>query len=76
MGGVYLFLGQDAPAKNLTLARLKSQHLAKDLEQFNFDTLYAGDRGLTPQALQEKLLCLPLKCAKRIVVIKDAHNLQ
>jgi DNA polymerase III delta subunit len=70
---VYLFLGQDNPSKDIQLKKLKQEFLRKELEQFNLDTLYG--RELTLKNLQEKLLCLPLKSPKRIIIIKGAQDL-
>lgn len=71
---VYLFIGQDSLSKDIQLKHLKQESFSKDLEQFNLDTLYA--RELTLKNLQERLLCLPVKAKKRIVVIKEAQRLK
>lgn len=71
---VYLFIGEDPLSKDLRLKKLKEEYLTQDTEYFNFETLYAKELNLT--ALQEKLLCLPLKSKKRIIVIKDAQDLK
>lgn len=71
---IYVFVGQDSFSKDAQLKKIKEQFLKKELEQFNFDILFA--RELTLKDLQERLLCLPLNSPKRIVVIKDAGNLQ
>lgn len=70
---VYLFLGQDNFSKSIRFKRLKEEFLTKDTECFNLDILYA--RELKLLALQEKLLCLPVKAKKRIILIKDSQNL-
>lgn len=70
---VYAFLGQDALSKDIQIKKIKEEFLAKGTEQFNFDILYA--RELTLDFLQEKLLFLPVKSSKRIVLIKDAQGL-
>ncbi|MBU1726099.1 MAG: hypothetical protein KJ880_00485 [Candidatus Omnitrophica bacterium] len=71
---VYLFLGQDSPAKDIQLKKIRQEFLARGTEQFNTDTLYSKELNL--KGLQEKLLCLPANNAKRIVVIKSAENLK
>ncbi|MBU3958880.1 MAG: hypothetical protein KKH29_05095 [Candidatus Omnitrophica bacterium] len=71
---VYLFVGQDAPAKNIKLKSLKQEYLAKETAQFNFDILYAKELNLL--SLQERLLSLPVKAKKRMVLIKDAQELK
>jgi len=71
---VYLFIGEDSLSKNIKINQLKQELFAKDIEQFNLDILYAKDLTLT--VLQERLLCLPVKAQKRLIVIKDAQNLK
>jgi DNA polymerase III delta subunit len=71
---VYLFIGEDSPSKNTQISRIKQQFFSKELEQFNLDILYA--RELTLVLLQERLLCLPVKAKKRLIVIKEAQALK
>lgn len=71
---VYLFIGEDSLSKNIKINQLKQELFAKDIEQFNLDILYAKDLTLT--SLQERLLCLPVKAKKRLVIIKNAQNLK
>ncbi len=71
---VYLFIGQDSPSKDIQLKAIKKEFLAEGTEQFNLDILYA--RELTLKDLQEKLIYLPLKSAKRLLVVKGAQDLQ
>lgn len=70
---VYLFLGQDNFSKSIKFKRLKEEFLTKDIEHFNLDILYAKELKLP--TLQERLLSLPVKAKKRIILIKDSHNL-
>ncbi len=70
---VYLFIGQDPLSKDIQLKTLKEESLGRKLQDFNFDILYG--RELSLKGLQEKLLFLPVKNPKRIIVIKDAENL-
>lgn len=71
---IYLFIGQDPPSKDTQLNKIKQEFLNKSTEEFNLDTLYAKELRLS--GLQERLLCLPVKSQKRIVIIKDAQNLR
>jgi DNA polymerase III delta subunit len=71
---LYLLIGQDVLAKDSKLKEIKKSLLSPTLENFNLDNLYAKD--LTLNELQEKLLCLPVKTKKRILVIKDAQILK
>jgi len=70
---VYLLIGQDIAAKELQLNKIKQEFLPLQLQDFNLDTLYAKEINL--KIIQERFLSLPLKSAKRIMVIKDAHLL-
>jgi hypothetical protein len=70
---VYLLVGQDITAKEIQLKKIKQEFLPPELQDFNLDTLYAKEIIL--KDIQERLLSLPLKSAKRIIVIKDAHLL-
>lgn len=71
---VYLLIGQDPFSKDAKLGKLKEEFLNKETQSFNLDILYG--RELTLKGLQEKLLCLPLKAKKRIIVVKDAQFLK
>jgi DNA polymerase III delta subunit len=71
---VYLFIGQDALSKDARLKKLKEEFLSPHTQYFNLDVLYAKELDL--KDLQERLLCLPLRAKKRIVIIKDSQNLK
>jgi DNA polymerase III delta subunit len=71
--GVYLLIGQDIAAKEIQLKKIKQEFLPPQLQDFNQDILYAQE--ITLKDIQERFLSIPLKSAKRIVVIKDAHSL-
>jgi len=71
---VYLFTGQDCLSKSIQFKRIKEEFLKKDLEEFNLDILYA--KGLALGDLQERLLSIPLRSSRRILWLKDAHNLK
>jgi len=70
---VYLFVGQDPALKEIQLNKIKQEFLPQELREFNLDVLYSKEINL--KAIQEKFLSLPLKCAKRVIVIKDAQSL-
>ncbi|MFH0762920.1 MAG: hypothetical protein V1925_03395 [Candidatus Omnitrophota bacterium] len=69
----YLFIGEDSLSKEAQFKKIKEQFLAKGLEQFNLDILYAGDIPL--KGLQERFLCLPSSGSKRVIVIKQIEEL-
>ncbi|MCX5669665.1 MAG: hypothetical protein NTX89_06125 [Candidatus Omnitrophica bacterium] len=70
---VYLLIGQDIAAKEIQLKKIKQEFLPPELQDFNLDTLYAKEIIL--KDIQERFLSIPLKSAKRIIIIKDAHLL-
>jgi DNA polymerase III delta subunit len=65
---LYLFTGQDCPAKDAALAKIKADLLPERSSSFNLDTLYAKETDVNE--LQERLLCLPVKSTRRLVVLK------
>lgn len=71
---VYLFIGQDSLSKDIRLKRIKEEFLDKNTQHFNLDILYA--RELKLALLQERLLSLPVKSKKRIIVIKEGQDLK
>ena len=71
---VYLFIGQDSLSKDIRLKKLKEEFFTPDTQYFNLDVLYA--RELNLKDLQERLLCLPFKAKKRIIIIKDSQSLK
>jgi len=71
---VYLFIGQDSPAKDIALKRIKDEFLPPRLEDFNLDVLYPEKLSL--DSLQERLLGIPVKSPKRIILIRNAQKLQ
>jgi hypothetical protein len=70
---VYLLVGQDSHSTDKIIAKIKQDSLPKQLEDFNLDRLYAKDLNL--EDLQERLLCLPFKSRKRIIIIRNAQQL-
>ncbi|MFH1397522.1 MAG: hypothetical protein ABIH27_03100 [Candidatus Omnitrophota bacterium] len=70
----YLFIGEDNNSKDIQIKRFKEKFLRKETEDFNLDRLYS--EGLTLKYLQERLLCLPVKSEKRLVIIKNCLGLQ
>jgi len=70
----YLFIGQDSLSKDIKLKQLRQDLLDREVEQFNLDILYA--RELSLHHLQEKLLCIPVRAKRRLVVIRGAEGLK
>ncbi|MFC1804860.1 hypothetical protein ACFLZ3_03435 [Candidatus Omnitrophota bacterium] len=70
----YLLIGQDAPAKDIKLNKIKEELIFSDTRDFNLDILHA--RKLTLKELQEKILYLPFGPKKRLLVIRGAQDLK
>ena len=71
---LYLLTGQDTLSKDAKITQLKRALLPPQIESFNLDILHAKE--LTLKALQEKLLCLPVRTKKRLLVIREAQSLK
>lgn len=71
---IYLLIGQDVSSKDAALKQIKDKFLTPELELFNLDVLYAKDLDLF--LFQEKLLTHPVNSAKRVIVVREAHNLK
>jgi len=71
---VYLFIGQDSFSKAAKLKALKAELFPPQIENFNFDLLYGKNLNLAD--LQEKLLAIPVRSKKRLIVIKNAEDLK
>lgn len=71
---VYLLIGQDSLSKDVKIQGIKEEVLTSDTADFNLDLLHGRDIGL--KGLQEKLLSLPFKASRRVVVIRQADELK
>lgn len=70
---VCLLVGPESPQKEEKISSLKDEFLPSKLREFNLDTLYARD--LTLKLLQERLLALPIKSGRRMVIVREAERL-
>ena len=72
---VYLFIGQDSPAKDVKITSLRHELFpSKDSEDFNFDIIYGDELDL--KKLQEVLFRLPLKAKQRMVWLRKCQKLK
>ncbi|MDD2751608.1 MAG: hypothetical protein PHN59_00555, partial [Candidatus Omnitrophica bacterium] len=71
---IYLFIGTDSLSKDIKLSKIKQDLLIKETADFNLDTLYG--RELALKDFQEKILLLPVKAKKRILLIRQAQALK
>jgi DNA polymerase III delta subunit len=71
---LYLLIGQDSFSKEIKFKKIKEENLTRQIEDFNLDVLYARETNL--KSFQEKILLIPLKSKKRIIVVKNAQYLK
>lgn len=71
---IYLLLGDDVPAKEANLEKIKKQFLSDNLKEFNFDILYGSELSL--RVIQEKILFLPFESKKRVILVKQIEDLK
>ena len=69
---VYLLVRSLGPSERIR--ELKDRYLNPSVVDFNLDTLFA--RELTLAVFQERLLCLPVRATKRIIIVKNAEQLR
>ncbi|MDD4899122.1 MAG: hypothetical protein PHT31_00015 [Candidatus Omnitrophica bacterium] len=71
---IHLFIGTDSLSKDTQLNKIKESLLIKQTADFNLDTLYG--RELALKDFQEKILLLPVKAKKRILLVRQAQALK
>lgn len=72
--GVYLLIGTDSVSKDANIRKIKQELLGNTSVNFNFDAFHQRDLSL--KDLQERILSLPLKSKKRVILIKEAQDLK
>jgi DNA polymerase III delta subunit len=73
---VYLFLGEDLPAKDARILEIKNKLFknAQEALAFDFDNLDAGE--LKPDALKQAFLTLPVIAPHRLIILRQIHKLK
>lgn len=71
---VYLFLGEDTAAKNVSINEIKKEHF-KSPESWHFDYEVFYGKKLDLPLLQKAFLALPITAEKRIIVLHEVHVL-
>ncbi len=73
---IYLFLGDDLPAKDTKIAEIKNKLFKNSQEAlaFDFDNLDAGQLG--DNALKQAFLTLPVIAPHRLIVLRQIHKLK
>ena len=70
---VYLFIGEDTSAKDLKFLELKKKFLPSESVHFDHEFLHAPK--LDSPALQKALMGLPVIAEKRLIFIRQCHQL-
>ncbi len=73
---IYLFLGDDLPAKDARITEIKNKFFKNSREalSFDFDNLDAGELGA--DALKKALLSLPVIAPHRLIILRQVHKLK
>jgi DNA polymerase III delta subunit len=72
---IYLFLGEDTLAKDAKIAELK-KNLFPSPEALSFDYELLDAHKLDPENLKKTLLTLPALVKKRLILIRNCHQLK
>ncbi|HSL22323.1 MAG TPA: DNA polymerase III subunit delta [Vicinamibacterales bacterium] len=70
---VYLLVGDDDRLAT-ALVNAIADTLEDDLRAFNYERIYASDKGVTPAAVVEAARILPMMAARRVVVVLRAET--
>lgn len=73
---IYLFLGDDLPAKDVRITEIKNRFFESFQEalSFDFDNLDASQLG--DNALKKAFLTLPVVAPHRLIVLRQVHKLK
>jgi DNA polymerase III delta subunit len=73
---IYLFLGDDLPAKDAGIAEIKNKFFKNSREalSFDFDDLDASQLGA--DTLKKALLTLPVIIPHRLIILRQVHKLK
>ncbi len=72
---VYLLLGEDLKSKDAKISQIKSVCF-KDPQALHFDFEALDAHGLPADTLKKALLILPVLSAKRLVLLRNAHQIK
>ncbi len=72
---IYLFLGDDLPAKDAKIAEIKNKFFKNSEElAFDFDNLDANQLGA--DGLKQAFLTLPVIAPHRLIIVRQVHKLK
>ncbi len=73
---IYLFLGDDLPAKDARIADIKTKFFKDSQEALAFDLDNLDATQLKDNALKKALLALPVIAPHRLVIVRMVHKLK
>jgi DNA polymerase III delta subunit len=73
---IYLFLGDDLPAKDARITEIKSKIFKSSQEALAFDLDNLDAAQLQEHALKEALLTLPVIAPHRLIILRQVHRLK
>jgi DNA polymerase III delta subunit len=73
---IYLFLGDDLPAKDARITEIKNKFFkdSEEAQAFDFDNLDASE--LRADALKKAFLTLPVIAPHRLIILRQIHKLK
>jgi len=73
---IYLFLGDNLPAKDVRITEIKNKFFKNSQEAlaFDFDNLDGGELGA--DALKKAFLSLPVIAPHRLIIVRQVHKLK
>ena len=73
---IYLFLGDDLPAKDAKISEIKSKFFKDSQEALAFDFDNLDARELGENTLKQAFLTLPVIAPHRLIVVRQVHKLR
>src|ERR1700691_4159428 len=73
---IYLFLGDDLPAKDAKITEIKNKFFKGSQEALAFDFDNLDARELGTDALKQAFLTLPVIAPHRLIVLRQVHKLK
>jgi len=73
---IYLFLGDDLPAKEAKITEIKNKFFKESQEALAFDFDNLDGRDLPADALKQAFLTLPVIAPHRLILLRQVHKLK
>jgi DNA polymerase III delta subunit len=73
---IYLFLGDDLPAKDAKISEIKNKFFKDSQEALAFDLDNLDAKDLRDDALKKAFLALPVIAPLRLIILRQVHKLK